>query len=391
MAIVSIQIPQLGEGLQEARVVAFLKKPGDAVKRDEPIYQMETDKAVMDVECPYSGTIVEWLAAEDDLLPIGADIARIETSDAVQATSSHGPAATDTATTESAESASEAGAGVRGANIPPRTRAYAKEKGLTDEQLAGLAASAGGKLMPSDIDAFLGGGESAGSSEYAEVPLPSKQRVLNARMLRATQLVVPGTEVVVVNWGPIESLRAEIKASGSEFQPSAFTIFAFAVAKVLADFPAFRTTLVGDATLRTYHHATLGIAVSLPGDELVLAVVDAADKLTWNEFATEMRAKIEHARAGNDQANEKVTLSLTNMQSFGLRDAVPVVVPPSVGTLFLGEVYDGLAQDAAELKLQRCANVTLTFDHRVVNGVGAAQFLAAVKARVEGIRVLVSA
>jgi pyruvate dehydrogenase E2 component (dihydrolipoamide acetyltransferase) len=165
-------------------------------------------------------------------------------------------------------------------------------------------------------------------------------------------------------------------------------MFSFAVAKALAKFPAFRTTLVNEQTLRTYHHANLGIAVSLPGDELVLAVVNEADTLDWQTFAMSMRERIEFARAGNDQANETVTLSLTNMQSFGLRDAVPVVVPPSVGTLFLGEVYNGLAQDTSELRLQRCANVTLTFDHRVINGVGAAQFLAAVKANVEGIREL---
>jgi pyruvate dehydrogenase E2 component (dihydrolipoamide acetyltransferase) len=383
MAIVSIQIPQLGEGLQEARVVAFLKQPGDVIKRDEPIYQMETDKAVMDVESPYSGTLVEWLAAEDDLLPIGNDIARIETQDAVQEVSSHGaPVAED----EQAETNS--GSGVRGANIPPRTRAYAKEKGLTDEQLSQLAESAGSKLMPADIDAFLSGGASDANASFAETPLPTKQRVLNNRMLRATQLVVPGTEVVVVNWGPIEELRAEAKSGGSDFQPSAFTMFSFAVAKALAKFPAFRTTLVNEQTLRTYHHANLGIAVSLPGDELVLAVVNEADTLDWQTFAMSMRERIEFARAGNDQANETVTLSLTNMQSFGLRDAVPVVVPPSVGTLFLGEVYNGLAQDTSELRLQRCANVTLTFDHRVINGVGAAQFLAAVKANVEGIREL---
>ncbi len=61
MPLVEIHLPQIGEGLQEARLVAMLKKPGDTVKRDEPIYQMETDKAVMDVESPYDGTVVEWL------------------------------------------------------------------------------------------------------------------------------------------------------------------------------------------------------------------------------------------------------------------------------------------------------------------------------------------
>ncbi len=384
MAIVSIQIPQLGEGLQEARVVSFLKKPGDTIKRDEPIYQMETDKAVMDVESPYSGTLVEWLAAEDDLLAIGADIARIESEDEQQVTSSHGAPKT-----EEVVEAAAASSGVRGANIPPRTRAYAKEKGISDAVLAELAEAAGGKLMPADIDAHLGGSSVPTTGPFVDSAVPSKQRLLSSRMVRGNAIVVPGTEVVVADWTEIETLRAEIKASGSDFQPSAFTLFAFAVTKALAQFPIFRSSLVNDTTLRTYNHVSLGIAVSLPGDELVLAVVEDADTLDWRAFAQRTREKIELARQGTDQANETVTLSLTNMQSFGLRDAVPVVVPPSVGTLFLGEAYNGLAQNTTELKLQRCANLALTFDHRVANGVGAAQFLNAVKKNVEHIRELI--
>ena len=78
MAIVSVTIPQIGEGLQEARLVAVLKQPGDFVKRDEPIYQMETDKAVMDVESPHEGTLLEWLAPDVKILPIGGENARMK-------------------------------------------------------------------------------------------------------------------------------------------------------------------------------------------------------------------------------------------------------------------------------------------------------------------------
>ncbi|OWU65142.1 MAG: pyruvate dehydrogenase complex dihydrolipoyllysine-residue acetyltransferase, partial [Armatimonadetes bacterium Cent15-Ar3] len=80
----ALYIPQIGEGLQEARIVGFLKQPGDKVRRDEPIYQMETDKAVMDVESPYEGTLVEWLAAVDDVVPIGFEVGRMRVSDDVE-------------------------------------------------------------------------------------------------------------------------------------------------------------------------------------------------------------------------------------------------------------------------------------------------------------------
>jgi pyruvate/2-oxoglutarate dehydrogenase complex dihydrolipoamide acyltransferase (E2) component len=395
MPTVSVRIPQIGEGLQEARLVAVLKQPGDMIKRDEPIYQMETDKAVMDVESPYEGKLVEWSAPVDTILPIGGEVAKMDVADGVsEVGGAHGaPAAEQTAVAPSVVASESAGS--RNANIPPRTRAYAKEKGISDADLAGIA-SASGKLMPSDIDAHLAGGGKAkpaaskAAAGYAEAPVAPKQRLLASRLVRGTQLVVPGTITVAVDWEPIENLRSRIKAKGGDFQPSAFTIFAYAVAQALKDYPIFRSTLIGDDTLRTYDHAALGIAVGLPGDELVLAVVEDSDNLSWLEFAARAKEKIDLARSGQDQANEAVTMSLTNMQSFGLRDAVPVVVPPSVGTLFLGEVYNGLAQDTKELKLRRMANLALTFDHRILNGVGAANFINRIKENVESIAGLVS-
>jgi pyruvate/2-oxoglutarate dehydrogenase complex dihydrolipoamide acyltransferase (E2) component len=287
-------------------------------------------------------------------------------------------------TPSAAKHVPEDGATARGLNIPPRTRAYAKEKGVTEAQLAELGAG-GAKLMPADIDAFLSGG----SKGYSEHPLPGKQRLLASRLVRGHELVVPGTISVALSWTPIERQRARVKASGSTFQPSAFTMFAYAVARTLAEYPAFRSSLVGDSTLRTYEHVALGIAVGLPGDELVLAVVEDADTLDWPAFAARMRERIDVARGGTDQATEAVTVSLTNMQSFGLRDAVPVVVSPAAATIFLGEVYTGIDQTSEELKVARLANIAMTFDHRLMNGVGAANFINAIKAKVETISSLV--
>lgn len=395
MPVISVRIPQIGEGLQEARLVAVLKQPGERVKRDEPIYQMETDKAVMDVESPYEGTLTEWLAPVDTILPIGGEVARMDVADGVsEVGGGHGaPAPASTNGTAPTETPSAGLTGARNANIPPRTRAYAKEKGLTEDQLASIP-SASGKLMPADVDAFLGESRpvattATGAANYDEAEVPGKQRVLNSRMVRGNALVVPGTISVAMNWEPIHKLREKIRAGGGAFQPSAFTMFAYAVAQTLKDFPAFRTTIVGDNVYRTYKHCALGIAVSLPGDELVIAVTEDSDALSWTEFAGRTREKIDLARTGKDQANEEVTISLTNMQSYGLRDAVPVVVPPSVATLFIGEVYNGVAQDSEQLTLRKTVNLALTFDHRVVNGVGASNFINAVKTACENIESLI--
>lgn len=381
----------MGEGLQEARLVATLKQPGDAVRRDEPIYQMETDKAVMDVESPYAGTLVEWTAPVDSILPIGSIVAKMEVAEGVaeMPAASHGPAPTATAVV----SAPTAAPARRRLDVPPRTRAYAKEKGLTEADLAEIPAS-GSKLMPEDVDRFLAGTPAAAPAATtaggaSERPMPQKQRVLSSRLVRGAQLVVPGTISVVCSWVALENARASIKSCGGEFQPSTFTMFAYGVVRALAEHPAFRTIAVGDSTLRTYDHVHLGIAVALPGDELVIAAVEDADTLSWKEFAERTREKIELARNGHDQATEAVTVSITNMQSFGLRDAVPVVVGPAVATLFMGEPYNGLDQETSELRIKRYANLALTFDHRLVNGVGAAEFLNAVKRNAETIGSLI--
>lgn len=403
MPTVSVRIPQIGEGLQEARLVAILKKPGEKIKRDEPIYQMETDKAVMDVESPYEGTLVEWVAPVDSIIAIGGEVARMEVADGIREMEVHGapngaitaPQSRNAATQDQATPTQ-----ARNVNIPPRSRAYAKEKGIADADLANIPAPSG-KLMPADIDAYLAKGKAdfnppsiaratGAGGPYKEEPLTQKQRLLSSRLVRGSQLVVPGTISVAANWEPIERVRAQYKSKGGDFQPSAFTMFAYGVARALKDFPAFRSTLRGEDTLRTYEHASLGIAVALPGDELVLAVVENADALTWQDFANQSREKINQARDGKDQANEAVTMSLTNMQAFGLRDAVPVVVPPAVGTIFLGEPYNGLDQEASDLKIRRFVNLVLTFDHRLINGVGAADFLNAVKKNVETVSTVIT-
>lgn len=397
MPVIKVRIPQIGEGLQEARLVGVLKQPGDKIKRDEPIYQMETDKAVMDVESPYDGTLVRWLVEVDTILPIGDAVAEMDVAEGVREMEVHGAPGGQAESAPAAAAASSATGGTdagRNAVIPPRTRAYAKEKGISDDVLNSIPAVSG-KLMPTDIDAYLSGGAGAPAASagpksgsgvggtYVEEAISQKQRLMASRLQRGSQLAVPGTIMVAVEWEPIDHLKSRMKQQGGDFQPSAFTCFAYAVVQALKDHPLFRSTLRGDDVLRTYEHVNLGIAVALPGDELVTAVVEQADTLSWVDFATKMRAQIELARNGQDQANESVSVSLTNMQSFGLRDAVPVVVPPAVATLFLGEVYNGIPNDTVELEMKRMVNLALTFDHRVINGVGAANFINSVKHNTE--------
>ncbi|MEP6755615.1 MAG: biotin/lipoyl-containing protein [Chthonomonadales bacterium] len=401
-ADVEIRIPQLGEGLQEARIVRFLKQPGDSVQQDETIYEMETDKAVMEIESPTAGTLVSWSAKEDDVLEIGAVIGVIRSSAGVAPpTSSHdapAPAATAPYPRSLQSLLSDVPAmdgPIRAGLVPPRTHTYAKSKGMTDDQLSQLARSSDKKLLPEDIDAFLAGkgpvsaepksGKGSAGETYSEGALGGRQKTLNFRLHRSAQTVIPATMELQLNWGPITKRRAELKSQQGETAPSAFVLFAWCVAQASKEFPRFRAALTNDSTLRQYDHLHLGIAVARPGDELLMARIVNSDALAYDEFVTTAQAAIARARDGEDQTTEAMQISLTNMSSAGIRWGIPVVVAPSAGTLFIGAPFDEAVPKAESgFEFVRVAKMVFTFDHRIANGIGAAKFLSAIKERVEG-------
>ena len=417
MAAVEIRIPQLGEGLQEARIVRFLKQPGESVQRDEPIYEMETDKAVMEIESPAAGVLTVWNAQEDQVLPIGAVIGRIETDgvgcqDVAQAAlnesysgdrrTASAPAPDSALATEvPVDSAQTPERTLRNQFVAPRTRAYARQKGVSDEDLERLAQASEGRLLPEAIDRFLedkGGrkpelasaptADKSGSG-YQDVALPPRQRTLVYRLQRATQEVIPATMEMPVGWSAIEAIRSQLKQSGGvRAEATQFLLFAWCVAQASRNFPQFRSSLQSADTVRVYEHLNLGIAVARPEDELLMARVDSADSLELDEFVAAAQIAIKTARDGQDQTTDTMQLSLTNMAGAGVRMGIPIIAAPAIATLFVGEVFDEAYPLAGGgIGFRRVANMVLSFDHRIANGIGAAKFLSEIRDRVEGLKV----
>ncbi|MEX0717131.1 MAG: dihydrolipoamide acetyltransferase family protein [Planctomycetaceae bacterium] len=403
MPIVSIRIPQLGEGLQEALLVEFLKKPGEAVRRDEPIYEMETDKAVTEVESPYEGTLIEWVVEEDTVLAIGAEVARMEVAEGVaveDAPAAHGTAAkTEAAAKPQAGKSPDSQPSTldprpsRNRQVPPRTRQYLKEQNLLDQ--AHLIPSKTGKLMPADVDDWIasqsgakpqaGGDAGDDSTPYRDLPVAKRQQALNYRLLRGAQVCVPVTIIDEVDWTAIAAAHDALPAEKD--RPNPFAMFLWCVVRAMAKHEKFRGSLSADgATLRIYERAHIGVAVALPDDQLVTAVVEEADALSWSEFAARLKQRIAAARDGEDQATAATTLSVSNMGSLGVRIGIPAVVAPAVATLALGEVYDRPVRDGEGFAFRKSAMITLTFDHRILNGAGGAEFLNELKSQVEGFR-----
>lgn len=372
-----IKIPQMGEGLQEARLLRFLKSAGDTVSQDEPIFEMETDKAILEIEAPVAGTLAEWSVEEDTVLAIGSVIGFMSVADE--------PAASDPAPTHDAEPVNEppqpvATQPARNQAVPPRTRAYARGLGLEDAVLTDLAASTAGKLLPEHIDAFLAQqANSPTAPDYTDAPLVDSQRRLAYRLQRAGASVIAASEEITIEWAPLEDAAYELRHSrtgGTRVSTTPFILFAWLLSRVAVKHPNFLSALVSDGTARRYHHLHLGLAVSMGEDELVMARVPDADTLGIGEFTEIAHAAIKSAQQGDDQAHEAMQISLTNLAGFGIRRAVPVVVSPAVATLFVGAPFaDPRPHPEKGFEFVRSATVVLSFDHRIMNGVGAARFL----------------
>ena len=386
MPVISVRIPQLGEGLQEALLVEFIKQPGDQIKRDDPIYVMETDKATTDVESPYDGTLVEWLVEPGTVLEIGAEIGKMEVAEGVKEMPvGHGPADASPAPVAASTPAATTTASkpVRSGSvmIPPKTRKYLKELNLLDQ--ADQIPVTGKKMMPEDVDAYLAsvGGGTVDSGEYEIQDLPKSQVVLNYRLSRGSKVCIPVTVMSDLDWSQIKSTRAKVKESGG---PTGFAMACWAVVQALKNHSKFRSALTADGnSLKVFHHVNLGIAVALPGDEMVTAVVRNSDQMSASEFFDAYAAQVTAARDGKDQADESTTITVSNIGKAGMRIGIPAIVAPAVATLAIGEVFDHPVPEGDSFKFRPTATATLSFDHRVANGVGAANFMNELKKNVE--------
>ena len=343
-----ICVPQLGEGLREVRVVELLRRSGDLVKRGDALYVIETDKSTVELESPATGQLIEWRVAPGDVVPIGSKVAVLGAADAISSASATGPAPPTL--------------------IPPRTRAYARAKGISDADLETLS-SPSGKLLPADIDAHLAHrrGVADPTSSFVDRKLGLVQRSLVYRLRRSAGVIVPGTIAVEIPWSclAVEGIDGEVA------RPTPFQVFGHAVAMVAKDYARFRSTMNGDEAIREYKHVNVGFALGRPDDELIVAVVKDADQLTLAEFVRACGQQMRAALRTGDQTAEDTQILLTHLGEFGVVDAVPTLVAPASAVLFLGtpSSSDGRTR------------VVMTFDHRLINGASAGRFLQAVDAQ----------
>ena len=334
-----IQVPILGEGIQSARVVGFLKNEGDAVNFDDPLCELETDKAVFPVESSVDGKFVRWLIEPDAEVGVDQEIAEIEVEEI------------EYAETEPVAEAESSG---------------------TRDQL-GSAVGASKKFLSSLIGRVF---HSEGERE--------RKSGLSSEIVQAMQGIVPATITLKADWMAIKEARARAKTLFGKKAPSPSAMVAWNALQAMKKHEMFTYTVAMDKLNKGTSEFDIGVAVSLPDDELQTAIVKNANTLGWEEFTDEFVAAIGRARRGENTPKTRAPILISTMGPFDVRSAVPVVVPPSMATLFIGSAHiePYLGSDGS-YQTREVVNLTLTFDHRWINGVGSAAFMTDVRKNIE--------
>ncbi len=317
-----ITVPIMGEGIRSAKVVALLKQPGDRIELDDALCEVETDKAVYPIESSFAGTMGEWKTKVDDTVEIGQELGTILTDD------------TDD----------------------------------LDEQLEAASEVSARETKP--------------TAPVETISAVSREPALSATITRKLGRVVPANLQIDARWDAIREARATAKKSDGENAPSPSIMIAWTVVRAMEKHGAFRSLMLDDDRIVESEDFDLGVAVALDDDRLATAVVTRANVLSWGEFVRRYHETVEATRGGRvDAMNAPVVIS--SLGAFGVRTGAPIVVPPSVATLFVGVAHHELSPNGKKAQSVEVITLSLTFDHRVVNGVGAASFVHDIKEAIE--------
>jgi pyruvate/2-oxoglutarate dehydrogenase complex dihydrolipoamide acyltransferase (E2) component len=237
------------------------------------------------------------------------------------------------------------------------------------------------------VDMTLPGTDTAESSELAAFPQESggngakRSGGLSQEAVRQLQGIVPATIDVTCRWEAVRDARLRSKETpGGTLSTSVMT--AWAVLNAMRKHERFASVVRGNELVYDPDRYDLGVAVALPGDRLETAVVKCVNSLEWDEFIDAFNLSLKQTRHGEVASKNRVPLSISSMGAYNVRSAIPIVVPPAIATLFIGAPYH-LPDPKNAGGTMEVASLVLTFDHRWINGVGAAAFLSDVRKGIE--------
>jgi pyruvate dehydrogenase E2 component (dihydrolipoamide acetyltransferase) len=357
----SFKLPDLGEGLTEGEVARWLVAEGQEVAEDDPLVEIQTDKATVEIPSPFAGTVLQILVAEGEVAPVGAVLVVIgEAGEEVSGDS--GAAAAPAAGATAVPSAAPASR----VSATPLVRKVAQELGVDLATITGTGP--GGRITDEDVRAAAGEGS---AEEGRREPLRGIRRVIAEHMARAHREVPPVTWVEECDFEgvPLERLLATVVG---------------AVGKALPEFPELNARFDGDAIVYLDRY-DVGVAVQTE-QGLVVPVVRSADAKSLDDLGAEIARLADGARAGTLTPEELrgSTFTVTSAGKLAGLFQTPIVNHPEVAILSIGRVAPRAVARAGEVVVGTTGTIAITFDHRVVDGARAAAFGLDVIRRIEG-------
>lgn len=211
---------------------------------------------------------------------------------------------------------------------------------------------------------------------------PRAAGALSSEAVKQLQSIVPATIDMTCRWETVRDARLRSKKTAGGTLSTA-TMTAWAVAQAMKKHERFASVVRGNDLAHDPERMDLGMAVALQGDQLETAVVKDVHKLEWDAFQVALDDSLRRTRHGEVDSKNRVSLSISSMAAYNVRSAIPIVVPPSIATLFIGAPHllpDPKSKDGGTMEV---ISLVLTFDHRWINGVGAASFLSDVRKGIE--------
>jgi len=403
------KLPDLGEGLTEGEVVRWLVKEGDAVTLNQPIVEVETAKAVVEIPAPYAGTVVKLHAGEGDTLDVGAPLLSVDTGGG-----SGAAAAEPAAEPEPERQATLVGPGERqqvrrrratrpgGAatgpaptgppqqrpKATPPVRKYAKDHGVDLATITGTGKD--GRVTHEDVDRALepAAAEPAAAAvqrpprDRAEerIPVRGTRRQIAAAMVASAFSIPHVTEFLTVDATALMALRARLRAlpAAADLKVTPLAVVAKALCVAVRQFPLMNSSWDEDAgEIVVKGYVNLGIATDTPTGLLVPNIKDA-DTLGILDLARELARLTGLARERKAGPADLTggTITITNVGGFGVETGTPIINRPECAIVATGLIAPRPWVVDGQLAVRELMTASVSFDHRIVDGAYAARFLA---------------
>ena len=411
MPIFTFNLPDIGEGIAEAEIVVWHVKVGDKISEDQPLADMMTDKATVEMESPVAGIVTKVAGEAGDVIAIGSMLVEIETAtDVSQAESTvqveavatvedelpHAPepVATEPAVVQERPAVvpvpSPSISADHKITASPAVRQRAKELGveLTDVK------AAGGHVRHADLDAFLAYGSGQGyrashisaRREDENVKVIGMRRRIADNMAASKRHIPHFTYVEEIDVTAIEAMRADLNANrGVRPKLTMLPLLIVAICKTIPQFPMINARYDDENGVVTRHGAVhLGMATQTDAGLMVPVIRDAQDRNIW-QLATEIARLADAARSGTAKSEELSgsTLTVTSLGPLGGIATTPVINRPEVAIIGPNKIVERPMFVGDTIEARKLMNLSISCDHRVVDGWDAANYVQALKKLME--------